>query len=387
MFTVNEAKQFGLEGMTLSDDPGQRLLDLHGDVSALRIFQEEFTCNEWRARHRADNGKPLTPDNIRSFLPVFNDETGKWDKLAVNTPSMLGYQEWLLIEQQIIEAVHLRSRFVTALIGANCVYEMGTGLSRSYLLSQVAGNLGPAIQDMNGITGSDDDAQLRDTRILPLPITHKRVSIPLAMLMESRNGNSPLDLTEARQAGISVAETIEQQALGAGSAFTVGGNPVYGIFNHPNRHTFHIGTSWNTATGAEIKTDVLNCIKKLQDPSTGRHFGPYILVVGTAYNQALNKDMYPTYQSKTVRNVILELDEITDIVVSDFVPADTFGMVETQPTNIRMVVAMAPQVLQWEKMGGLVIKLQAMARMAPQILLDYYGRCGVLHASTSLSSN
>lgn len=366
--TANQAAKLGTNPFPTS--VLRQLMASGGDVSVLRVYRQD------------KNGK--FDEDGASLMPCINED-GSAGAMTVNAPSTLGFQEWLSIEKNVTEAARLRSNFVNALIAAGCVYEVGTGMASSVLLSQKVGLLGPANIGMSGLEKDHDEAILRDTDTLPLPFIHKGISITLRDLLASRQGMYPIDMGGARQAGMSVGETIEQLSLGTGANFTFGGTPIYGIANHPGSLKVHLAKDWaDTGTeGNDVLNDVIAFFTRLNE---NRRFGPFIMVVGTTYWQALAR-RFSTYDARAIRTVLLENPDLKDIVVSDFVTAGYVGVVQATPDSIRIVSALAPQVLQWEENGGLEICLKAMAIQVPQIRADYYGRVGVLLASTAISSN
>jgi hypothetical protein len=61
----------------------------------------------------------------------------------------------------------------------------------------------------------------------------------------------------------------------------------------------------------------------------------------------------------------------------------TMLMVQMTPNVVRAVDGMSITTVQWESVGGMRLNFKTMCIQVPQIRADFYGNCGILHATTS----
>lgn len=296
---------------------------------------------------------------------------------ALRTNDTLKYLEWQLYDAAILKAAQLRLNGVGALLSRGLNFSLTNGLGRTVLVTQTASNISDADISMDGVTLGNKDRLEYGLGYLPLPIIHKDYTIDARTLNASRNLGEPMDTSMAELASRKVAERVEKMLFQGASSYTFGGGTIYGLQDFPNRNTGSMAHHWTatSATGATIVQDVINM---KQAAISARHFGPYLLFVPVGYETVLDED-FKTYSNVTIRERIMAIEGIEQIIVSDWMTADNIILVQATPDVIRMVTGMAISNVEWATEGNMRFHFKVMTIMVPQIRSDYANRCGVVH--------
>jgi uncharacterized linocin/CFP29 family protein len=308
-------------------------------------------------------GRPLSPSELRT-LETLRDE------------------EWKAFDNQLILGAQDRLRAVADVLGAGLVITITNGLAKTVLEYDTIGDMDDAIVSLDGVTRSENDRLEFERRGLPLPITHKDWYLNLRTLLASRTGGDPLDTTYIRIAGRKIGEANEDMLVNGGKTFA--GLTVYGYTTHPERQTASFGTNgnWGQAakTGENILVDVQAMVAKMN--AVGR-YGPFVIYVGTkggatAATLKLNED-FKANSDKTIRQRILELDEISDIRALDRLAANNILMVDLSPDVVQMVSGEPLQTVQWDVHGGFQINFKAFQILVPLVRANADNETGVVH--------
>lgn len=299
---------------------------------------------------------------------------------ALRTLELLRRDEWILFDRELVAEAQIRLRGVADLIAAGLVKRVPNGLAKTILEYQKIGDMEGAIVSLDGVTRSENDRPEITTAGLPLPLTHKDFYINLRTLAASRSeGGEALDTTYVRLAGRKVAEEVERMLFRGGKIFA--GYPIYGYTTHPERNTGSFGTNGNWAqaakTGENILADVMTMIAALE---TDRMYGPYWIYVSSDASLKLSDD-FKANSDKTIRERLLEIENVSMIRVVDQLPANTVVMVQATSDVVQMVEGERLQTVQWDVHGGFQVNFKAFTIMVPLIRSDATGRSGVFHMS------
>jgi hypothetical protein len=153
---------------------------------------------------------------------------------------------------------------------------------------------------------------------------------------------------------------------------------------HPERHERQradvTAAAWTlaTAVGSTIFAETEAMITKEQ---ADLKFGPYVMVVGTQVGNVLDAD-YTSGQagqsiSITIRERLLKIPTIKDIIVADMMPATKVALIQMTPDVIQMVVGQAPTVISWTSLNGFIFYNLVMAIMVPWVKSDASGNSGI----------
>jgi uncharacterized linocin/CFP29 family protein len=230
---------------------------------------------------------------------------------------------------------------------------------------------------MDGLREGDSDRPLFSLENLPLPIIHKDFHFSAREIMASRNGNTPLDTSNAEAAGRKVAETIEKMTLGELSQYKYGGGYVYGMktFDHTLTKSLTAPSTSNQATTVQ---EVLAMVKQSQDAG---YYGPWMLYYSPAWSSYMGGDYSNDKGDNTLRERLAKIDGIQDVRQADYLTGTTLMLVQMTSDVSRMVVGMDIQTLQWESQGGMMLNYKVMAIIVPQFRADYDGNTGIVYGS------
>lgn len=298
---------------------------------------------------------------------------------ALRTNDTLKRLEWQEYDTAIVKAYQRQLNGVAALIRNGLEYNIANGFGRTVLVTQTVSDISDAELSMDGVTPSNKDRAEYGLGYLPLPISHKDYSINARALAASRNLGEAMDTTMAELSGRKVGEKVEKMLFLGSSSYTFGGGTIYGLVDFPDRNTGSLTAGWlaSGASGSTILKDVRNMKQALIN---ARFRGPYLVFAPSTYETVLDDD-FKSLGEKTIRQRILEIGGIQEIVTSDFISGNNVYMVQLTPDVIRMVNAMPLSNVEWGTEGNMRLNYKVMAIMVPQIRSDYSKRCGIAHYS------
>lgn len=349
--------------------------------------------------------RPYFDDNGRAVVTVNTGINGKGEPqydvrplrelvdngIITNAPTSLRKDDWIALDRAVIKAARDRLR-AWGDLAASGTYGGFNGMAKMVLEHETMSDPGEALVDMDAMTEGRTDSPLFQLEGLPLPITHSSFWFGQRRMAIARNSGMPLDTTMAEAAGRRVAEKIEQTVIGTvtglryGNTSEYGRTPkVYGYLNFPDRITKTDLTTPTGSNGPAVLTDVLEMRELMYQ---AKFYGPYMIYTSTDYDQYLDNLFSTTEPSAgTLRSRLLQIEGIRGIRRLDYLNATdnpfTMIMVQQTPEVARAVIGMNITTMSWESMGGLRNNYKVMAIMVPQLRADYYGNCGILHATTS----
>jgi hypothetical protein len=294
-------------------------------------------------------------------------------------------RDWLVVDDAVLRAARQRQVVVEYFRSKGLVYNPGTGMGKTSLETWAVNDPFSASISMDGRARADADMPDFTSASLPLPIVHVDFQIPERFLIQAKQAGTPIDPLAAELAATAVSEKVEDMVVnGTDTAFTHAGGTVRGLSDYGNRITYTLSTHWDdmtdttTATvGEQIVADVS---AMMQLAKNARKYGPYVLIVPTAYEMTLEED-YNQYTTETVRERLLKFNSVNDVIVSDFLDADNVLLVEESNTTFRVVEPMGISTIQWKSGDGFTNYFKVMQMLVPQPRADYNSRCGIVHAS------
>lgn len=297
---------------------------------------------------------------------------------ALRLNNVLRKEEWLQFDERLIEISRQRLRAVADVLEAGLTLNLANGMGTTVVQWETSSDMDPAIRSMDGLNRDRDDRVEFNINNLPIYITHKDFTLNLRHLMASRERGEPIDVTQIDVCTRRVSDSLEDALVNGVAGYTVAGNTIYGYTTHPNRNTYELTNSWQTASGADIVTDVLAMITISHAINM---YGPFVIYVPTAEMVNLQND-HKTESERTILERVLAIDSITDVRVLDTLTADNILMVQMTRDVVDMVVGQQPTVVQWEEQGGFKINFKVLSIMVPRIKSDFNGVSGIVHGST-----
>lgn len=298
-----------------------------------------------------------------------------FDVRALRTNTLLRKDEWKRYDEAVVRVARQRLAVVNRLRQAGLTFsagDLGTLLVEWERLSDFT----EANQSMGLVTRGERDRATWDLQAIPMPITSKEFEVNLRHLLASRRRGASLDTTNAELATAVVTEKLEDTVIN-GSSVKVGGSTAYGLRNFPDRLTGTLTADWAAAatTGEQILADVLTILKALQAKNM---YGPYEIFLGTAYNNKLSED-FKANSDKTIRQRILEIDEIQAITTSARIPEGDVIVVQMTSNVLDLAISQDITTVEWAEMGGFNNVFVVFAAMAPRLKSDRAGQSGIAH--------
>jgi len=279
----------------------------------------------------------------------------------------------------VLMAAQERLVGVADIMGRGLTYNIPGGLGKTVLGYQDASDIEDAELRMDGQAPGQRDRAEFDINYLPLPIIFKDFSFSIREIKASRNGNMPLDTTNAELAARKVAEKVEEVLFQGASAYTFGGGTIRGLQDAPQRNQGSLTFNWDDSGAIADRTTILDDVLAMKAALIADyHYGPYGLYVATEYETALDDD-FKANSDRTVRERILAVDSLSSVKVADKMTSDQVLMVQLTSDVVRMVQGLPITTVQWETEGGMRVWFKVMTILVPQIRNDQNNRSGVAH--------
>jgi uncharacterized linocin/CFP29 family protein len=353
---------------TMGGNWANHLLTNELDVGAMRPY-------------KASNGRSYITRNVVGY-----DGNIKPQAVLLNdTNATLRTFDWQIFDQTVIKAARPRMRAAADLRAAGLTYTLPNGMAKSMIQFQTQSLISGAVVSMDGLRQSESDRPVFGTINFPLPIIHKDFQYSLRQILESRNGNSPLDTTTAELASARVAEQVEQFVLGSSNPLFLGQSSyqwnqasIYGYMNYPGRIAYSL--TLPTAGGYTPNTTVSDILLMKKASQQAGRYGPWMIYTGMYWDPYLDSDYKPTYNDTSLRQRIKSIDGILDVRTVDYIDDTSIIMVQMTSDVIRLVIGMDIVVVQWESDGGMQLNFKVMCMILPHVRGDFYGSTGLIHA-------
>ena len=314
------------------------------------------------------------------------DESGNpvYAERPINTNATLRKDEWIDLEDQIVEAARERLVVVDDLIGAGLTYNVG-GLGTLISEWETGSEMTDADITMDGESVAEKDRVEFGLKGVPIPILHKDFSIGERMLLASRQRGAALDVTTGTEAARSVARRWEKLVFFGGGVASVNSAgtsySIPGLLNFPDRETFTI-SDWSDSavTPQTIHSEILQMVSKMETEQ--RCYGPFDVYIPGAYAYRFRED-YKADGDKTLMQRVTDEDVIKRVRVSDVLTDGNVSMFEPNRRYLDLAMAADITTVQWQSGSGFTNHFKTYAASAPRLKADFDGRTGIMHGSTA----
>lgn len=335
---------------------------------------------------------------------------------VVNATS-LRKEQWVEMDQAVLKAARYRLRAWGDLAASST--KNVNGMGKMILEHEAMSDFGSAMQDMDVLSEDRDDDPTYQNQGIPLPLTHAGFRLGARRLAISKSdGGEGLDVTKAEVCGRRVAELVEAQTIGTRNGVAYGGtghygtaglaygrtSAVYGYTNFPSRMT---KTNLTAPTGSNPEVTISEILSMRQTMLNAKFGGPFMLYHSNDWDTYLDNDyarLGGNNASMTLRDRIRRIEGIQDVRRLDLLFASqvaattgptfpttvdntlkpfTLIMVQMTPDVAQAINGLSLTTIQWEEKGGMELRFKVMCIWVPRLRADYYGNCGVLHATTS----
>ncbi len=297
--------------------------------------------------------------------------------MKTNT-SVLTKEEWKMMDTEMVTGARPVLKAAADLTAKANKSLGGKGMAVTTFEWQEATQLEGAELSMDGLSKGNNDRNTFALKGLPIPIIHKDFSINARALIIARNNGRMVDVSQAFEAGQCCAEKLEDMVINGTSDFTFGGNTIYGYTDFPDRITSTLGSNWFTKTPVQILDQVRGELQKLRDANAN---GPYTVYIPTQYEEIMDKKYSDTYESKTLRQEIMQLGGIAEIKSLDYLANNNVLILQFSPKYMRMIDGMNLTNIHWDIQGGMATDFKTMMIKVPNMRSDADGNCGILHLS------
>lgn len=303
----------------------------------------------------------------------------------INTNATLRKDEWIDLEDTIIESARERLVIVDDLRSAGLTFNVG-GLGTIISEWETGSEMTDAEITMDGESRADKDRQEFGLDGVPIPVVQKPFSIGERMLMASRQRGSALDVTQGTEAARAVARVSENMVFNGASIGASNSDgtsySIPGLTTFTARETYTISdwSSSSTVTPGDIHDEILAMVQQMEVDA--RHYGPFTLYIPGEYAFRFRED-FKAESDKTLMQRVTDEDVIDRVRVSDTLADGNVILIEMNRGVIDLAVASDVTTVQWESGSGWTNHFQVFAAWAPRLKKDYDSRTGYLHASTA----
>ncbi|SDF83453.1 major capsid protein [Thalassobaculum litoreum] len=288
---------------------------------------------------------------------------------------------WKQIDQRIIQIASERLPLTSYLMGRGLIYPLTDFLGTPILQTQKASDMEDADISMEPTSRGALGRQTFSDVYLPIPIIHKPIDFSVRMLRAAAKAGQPIDLTTFLTVMRKVMERVEDVFVNGAASITVTVNSVQGsvsgLTSFSDRNTVDLTTNWDASgkTGAQILDDVQDTIDAARSDNM---YGPFLLCVPKNYQRKLGDD-YSTAYRGTIRQRLLELEEIENIMVVDQLADDNVVLLQLTEDTVQVIDGLRPAVIPLVQNELFVEPYLGMACMLPYLKSDKDGRCGIVH--------
>lgn len=343
-----------------------------GIVDARQLFANMGSAEALRP-YINDHGEP----EVLVHTGGDPNDLSNYQRQLVNNAT-LRYDEWRRLDDVVLQLSRKKIVGFDDLRAKGLVYNLENAMGTTVLTWEKMSDAMEAVLSIDPVRKGNGDLPDHTSVHLPIPVSHADFFLSERKLMESRNRGNALDTIGAALATRKVMEQQESMLFGTTNPLSYGGGKIYTYLTHPdvneNLYT-SAGEHWDEAsvTGEDILIDVQDLI---QDLINNNKVGPFFMYIPRNYQIKLGSD-FKAESDKTIRQRLLELEELEAIKVAPYLPDDVVVLVDMNVDTVDLVDGMPMQTVQWGTEGGFVHNFKVMAIAVPRIKSDYDGQCGI----------
>ena len=328
--------------------------------------------------------RPYIEKDGRAKISVYqggdiNDPKSYTQKIIDNDMAIFTPEEWKAIDTRLREIAASRQVGIAKLKELGLVYNLANPFASQSLEYIKTSDMHDASVNMNFKVTNETDKQAVKTANIPIPVISWRWGFDIRELQMSRLYNRPLDLQGAKVGARKIGEKLESMMFGA-NATILDDKKIDSIISFADSNKIATLHNWN-ATGTTT-TDILDDVIALKKKSIeDKHFGKWILFVAQNYEARLDDDYGVDATTKAyipLMDRIKKINGILDVIVSDFLPADTVALVQMTNDTIELINGMELTTVQLMNAGGLNFEMLSFVMQTPAVKSDYDGNCGIV---------
>jgi len=243
-----------------------------------------------------------------------------------------------VIDSAVVRVARDRLVLFSALQAAGLGVPLPNWLATLTLTSHKLGEAGAARRAMVPSRGERGIMQWTPYTI-PIYLTWDQFGFNSRELAAAQQAGQPLDSIHAEQSTRNVNVGFEDALING--AVTVDGLTTPGLLSTTTTETFETGTKWDDAgkTGEEILADTQTGMRALQ--VNGNFMGPYLVATSKDYGIKLGSD-FKANGDRTIRERLLAVDEVSQVVVADYFPDDTVVIMQLSRDVVDIQIGQMP---------------------------------------------
>ena len=329
---------------------------------------------------RTTSDKVQTTDLAKAQIYANSAEERK--RIRANATS-LSNPQWDALDEAVFGPMPDQLVLAQAFEGAGLTYDASYWQTETFW--QTRGGMTDAEHTMDLRTTSEEDILEYGREGALLPLIQKDYRYGDRELEKSRQTGQALDTTLAAEAGIQVAELVEDTILfGAPDLQQTTQNggqlDLKGLLNHAARNQI-AGGSWDTgSTATSNLRDAINALRNAGYPEGGAGFW---MLHGTAQQNQMDNPYDETISiDTTLRDKINDLTAISRQIYVPRMPDGNVVLLQPSPRVVDLArMPGGPFNDQWNSHGGHEAHNKVWTMSAPRLKQDVEGNLGVAHIS------
>jgi len=328
-------------------------------------------------------GKYIVVNAEGKIIGRDNKPTAALQKMAVNANGTLRHEDFLVIQDKIVEVRRRSLNGITDLQSGGLSF--GVDICEQLVGFENVNEFQAAIQEMNPENYQNNDTAFTED-YTPNPITHQSFSVPWRQ--QGFDYKRSLGMTESvRQVAERLEETLFNGNTGIVVNFGGANQPLYGYTTHPNRGTGSI-SDWTLTTAAglaAIVPETVSSIGAMFSSQGGVGNDSVMIYVANDIWTNLQND-YKVESTDTSGSGMMIVDRMRKIAqVKDVKPAEKLAagevvMVEMAARTVELAVATDIISVPHQKTNPMQPQVMTTyAAMVHQIKVDSNSLTGVLH--------
>lgn len=329
--------------------------------------------------------RPFIGKDGNPYMTVYNGGNAKspssYKTIQVNSGT-LRKDEWMHLDNAVLNVAKENLNGFQDIINRGLTVPLGDAMGTTiFETTKRKGDLKADIS-IDGRSKAQNNRPVYEPDFLPIPMIHADYQIGTRALNSSRKGGSPLDTVGAEDAARAVM-TLREDMLFGTKKFKFGGGTIYSFLNHPNRLGNTGGTLMDWSLVGTTGDDIVNDVNAVMKSAllANNYGGPYVLYVPASIETKLDNDYSSAKGSNTIRDRILKINNIVDVVTVDALPDENILLVQITSNVVRIVQGMGLTNIEWKSGDGFINYYKAMAIEVPQVRSDAKNQSGVYHGT------
>ena len=295
--------------------------------------------------------------------------------------SILRYDEWRKIDERVLATAREKINAIDDLKSAGLQVNLG-GVGVNVSSIPRSGETTEAKVNMDPETKTQNDKIKFDIINFPVPLFIKDFCLNGRTLASSGGRGESLQTTQVREATVAMKLKMEGMAFNGLPEVKFGADTIYGYTTHPDRIPHTLTSSWETADGVTIISDITAMVKKAKSV---RRYGPFVLYIPCNVWTSLDEDYSTLKSDRTTLERMKALSSIADVKEGFTLAPDQVVLVEMNDSTVDLAIAQDMLTLEVNPgihpLAGKPIEFRLISAMVMRLKSDMNGSMGLVHGS------